>query len=277
MQKEDMLQDLDVSPFCEIVYHTPEYEEEWKDLVELARPLHNHVEYEMVKQGERRCATTHLSPQSYDKKIESIMEDGLVWLPIQRTRSYQGFSHKHFPVDYLDMNSSVYGVLARNLEDAFAFKMASRGCDVDHNKIGDLLGFPACCSQAFVDWWPDYYDPVYQCALGGREVENNHIKADSIHIATQQMARYVGFRLTSHFPCSLDCEETIAVGERWYAVAKEYDPKALAALEKILALPGKWSVLHGIATISNEFFTVLSNSLPTKEEWSVEWGTVESY
>lgn len=277
MQVSDLVQEVDVHPFCDAVWNTPEYEEEWGEKFRLARGLHHRLEYEMVKQGKRKCATLHISPFNYDKEIERFMEDGLVWLPVQRTKCYNGFSHKHFPVDRMDMDSNVYGVLAQNYDDAFNFRVASKGQGADHELIGELLGFPECCCEGFTGWWPEYYDPVYQCALGKEENEGRTVAVDSIHIATHQMMRYVGLRLTSHFPCRLDCEASIEVGKDWYDVAKDFDPKGLKALEEILSLPGEWSVLHGIVVVTTEPFTFISNSLPTQKEWTVKWDHVEGY
>src|SRR5690606_41832588 len=38
---------------------------------------------------------------------------------------------------------------------------------VDHEIIGELLGFPACCAKNFVDKWAEgFFDPVWQSAIG---------------------------------------------------------------------------------------------------------------
>ncbi|AZR72540.1 hypothetical protein BBF96_03560 [Anoxybacter fermentans] len=278
--KKDFVVGLDVPPTAEIIWNDPDAEEEWGSIVERAKTLHYRLEYEMVKHKKRKCATLHISPRNYDKDIERILSDGLVWLPIQRTKSYTGFSHKHFPVDELDMNSNVYGVLARNLEDAEDFRAHSMQKKVNHKGIGKLLGFPKCCSGFFVEEWSNgFYDPVYQSALKSKnvkEIGERHIKIRP-HIATHQMMRYVGFRLTSHFPCSLDCKDSIEIGKVWYDLAKKIDPQGLRALERILTLPGRWEVLHGVAVVVTEPFTIIANSIPTKEKWVVEWDEVDTY
>ena len=149
---------------------TPPKQEKIRALVQKAASLHDRAEYEMVRQEKRRCGTLHLYPHNYHDLIDRIQKDGMVWLPIQWTKNYHGFSHRHLPTVPGDPDSSCYGVIARNLEDAEAFRTASayqgrnRG-EVDHEVIAELLGFPACCAKFFVDkWGAGYYDPVWQSA-----------------------------------------------------------------------------------------------------------------
>lgn len=281
MAPDEMLQNVDTFPFARLVWNSPEAQEQWGPIVQRARAVHDLAEYEMVRQGARRCATLHISPSNYDVMVEKIARDKLVWLPMTRTKNYNGFAHRHYPVQQLDMNSSVYGVLATNLEDAEAFRGASNARRTDHAAIGELLGFPKCCVDAFDLWWPVYFDPVYQCAETSPhetlQLEANESILVEPHIATHQMLRYVGLRLTSHFACRLDCEASIEVGKSWLEVATRADPQGVEALLKLLSLPGEWSVLHGIAVVETPPFTVITNSLPTKHKWTVRWRSVRGY
>ena len=276
MNKKDLNQNLDVNPFCKIVYNSPEHEEEWKSKIQKARGLFNKLEYLTVKDKKRKCATLHISPQNYDKTIERIMEDGLVWLPIQRTKTYKGFSHKHFPTNTIDKNTIVYGVLSYDIEYARQFKIASER-PVDHKKIGELLGFPTCCGHFFDDAFNTFFDPMYQIAENSDIIseEENTIKA-KVHFTSTPLLRYVGFRIISHLPCSLSCEGTKKVSKNiWIPTAKKHYPLAYKYLKQILTLPGEWSVLHGVAKITTEPFTIIANSLPTKEEFKIKWDEVK--
>lgn len=280
MTPEDLLPELDPFPFVSVIWNSVDAMRRWKPVLDRARAVHDRAEYWMVLEGKRRCATMHISPQNYDTWIEQLTADGLVWLPIQRTRNYSGFAHRHYPVQELDGNSSVYGVLARTKEDAEAFRAASsrREGGADHVTIGELLGFPRCCAEAFVKWWPTFYDPVYQCAQESPHVvwegENYSALLVQPHIATQQMLRYAGFRLTSHFPCRLDCKASIEVAKDWLDVARRHDPQGTECLLEILSLPGEWSVCHGIAVVETPVFTIVTNSMPTKARWTVRWESV---
>lgn len=277
----EMLPGVEPYPFTKIVWHSVEAKQEWEHIVERSRGLHDEAEYEMVRQGFRRCATVHISPWNYDQMMEKIQADGLVWLPIVRTKNYNGFSHRHFPTHPGDPNSSVYGVLARNVEDAELFREASNSNPTDHVTIGELLGFPRCCCDKFNEWWPTYIDPVYQAAeVSPHEIfEEENYKGLKVtpHIATHQMMRYVGFRLCSHFPCSLDCEASIEIGKAWRQVMRSIDPKGYEYFERVISLPGEWTCLHGIAQVETPHFTIITNSMPTKGKWSIRWDEVKGF
>ncbi len=276
MKKEDLLA-IDVPPFTRLVWNSDEARSRYEHALNKAAPLHDKAEYEMVRRGKRKCGTLHLAPHNFHILSERLQKDGMVWLPIQWSRSYSGFSHYHLPTTVGDPNSSCYGVMAKNMEDAEAFRTASayngrNAGQVDHEIIGELLGFPPCCTKNFVDKWAEgFFDPVWQSAIGtkaNRVVEDRVVEVEG-HIHTNQMLRYFGFRTTSHFPCSLDCEGSIAIGDVWLEVMREIDPEAASCLVEVLERPLIWSCLHGIATIETPEFTCITNSLPTKDRWSV--------
>lgn len=281
MGVDDLLQDVDPYPFTRIVWHSVEKQLEWGPVLQRAATVHDKAEYEMVKQGERACATVHITPKDYDQWMERIVTDRLVWLPITRTKSYQGFSHKHFPTHPGDPHSSVYGVLARTKNEAEEFRAASTARRTDHKAIGRLLGYPECCTSTFDDVWPSFFDPIYQAAQSSHhevvDLETHKAIKVTPHVATNQMVRYAGFRLTSHFPCRLDCEATIEGGKKWLKVSRSVDPQGTEFLMRILSLPGEWSVLHGVAQVVTPHFTLITNSMPTKTKWAVTWDEILGY
>jgi len=133
------------------------------------------------------------------------------------------------------------------------------------------LGFPACCTKFFVDEWANgYYDPVWQSALGteGNIVSKRTLEVEG-HIHTNQMLRYYGLRTTSHFPCKMDCQESIETGKAWLEVMRSIDPHLTDSLVEFLEMPLVWSCLHGLAIVETPIFTLITNSLPTKERWTV--------
>lgn len=283
MTTEDMIPGLEVFPFVGFVWNSVYAKEDWSADVDRAKYWHDKVEYWMVKEGARKCGTIHLYPQNFDTWIEKIENDNLVWLPLQRTKNYTGFAHRHYPVDKIDMDTSVYGVISTKMEYAEAFREASKGeKGVDHKTIGELLGFPKCCSDKFDEWWPKFVDPVYQTAEESphkvwRGENYSAIYLDELHIATHQMLRYPGFRLTSHFACSSTCEHSIEIGKTWVEVGMKYDPRGYESLVKIMQLPGEWSVLNGISVVETEPFTITTNSMPTSKKFAIRWDKVTVY
>lgn len=284
-EDQEMIQGLSPFPFTKVIWHSVDQMQEWGPILKRAAGLHDKAEYEMVKLGHRACATLHLSPSTYDKWIERIQSDGLVWLPIQWTKNYSGFAHQHYPTKPGDPDSSVYGVLARNIRDAEEFREASSYYapkkNVDHETIGRLLGFPECCVKAFCEWWPRWVDPVNKAAEASPheivDLETHKAIKVTPHVATNQMLRYSGYRLTSHFPCSLNCEASKEVGKVWLDTCKKIDPKGTEYLLRILTLPGEWSCLHGIAQVETPHFTIVTNSMPTRKKIAVKWDEVENF
>lgn len=284
LYRMDLIAGLDIHPFTQFVWRSAEMKFKWAGRLKMARSLHDRAEYEMVRQCCRKCATLHIGPRDYDARIERIARDGLVWLPIQRTKTYGGFSHKHFPTDAGDPNSTVYGVLARILEDAEAFRTAS-GYGVengmattDHGSIGDLLGFPKCCCSFFNEVWPlGYYDPLWQAAVnteGMEKVNETHINVRG-SVFAHQLLRYLGFRITSHLPCSFTCEETVKVGQVWLKVMRDLDPLGTDALLDILRLPVRWRCYRGVAIIETEAFVCSTNSMPTEKEYVIDFEVMD--
>jgi len=278
MTKDDLLPELDIFPFTRTIWHNKSEVKLWKKKIEMAYPLHHRSEYEMVKQGYRKCATMHLKPQTFEKNIEKITKDKLVWLPIQRTKSYNGFSHKHFPTSGDDPNSSVYGVLARKIKDAKLFKESSRGDKTDHSIIGNLLGFPKCAGYFFNDvWMKGFFDPMWQQATNtdnAKMIDERTIKIKG-SIYNNQLLRYIGLRFNSHLPCSFICEDSIEKGKQWEKVGKIQNEEAVNDLKDILNLDIKWTCLHGIAQIETKYFTIITNSLPTKEKWTILFKSID--
>ncbi len=275
MTKADLL-NVDVHPFTRLVWNSEEARQKYGNILSQAIALHDKAEYEMVRLGKRKCGTLHLAPHNFHILMERIKKDNMVWLPIQWSKSYSGFSHYHLPTTAGDPNSSCYGVMAKSMEDAEAFRTASayngrNANKTDHEAIGELLGFPACCTKFFTEEWSNgFYDPVWQSASATKhKVVSERILKVEGHIHTNQMLRYVGLRTTSHFPCSLKCEETIKIGETWLDVMRSLNSAATDTLIELLGMPLIWSTLHGIATVETPIFTLITNSLPTKKRWIV--------
>mgnify|MGYP000895436736 CR=1 FL=1 len=270
----ELVKMVDIFPFTRVVYNSPTDKETWEPKISRSRDLHNTAEFEMVAKGYRQAATMHITPQTYEKSIEKIVRNNLVWLPIQRTKNYSGFSHKHFPTGETDLNSSAYGVLAKTIEDAEIFRNASHNLKTDHSIIGELLGFPQCCQHFFnTVWTSGYFDPIWQAAEqtdGAKKISDTHIILEKTYLEAMQIFRYIGPRITSHLSCSFTCEESRIVGKKWIECMEQLDPDGLSDMLDVLNLPFQWSVKWGIAIITTPHFKIVTNSMPTKKEYIIE-------
>jgi len=265
----------DLSPFTKISWKGEELRVMWQPRIARISKLHSNTEYEMVKQGHRDCATLHIDWTNFEDLITKIMDDGLVWLPIVRSKRYGGFSHKHLYTHRGDPESFVYGVLARDLETAKTFVKASQN-PTDHILLGDLLGYPRCCSEFFtIVWGIGEFDPLWSISASTEgQIESEcgqtpRTISVSCHPFANQFLRYFGLRITTHFPCSLKCKETLKVGKIWFEVMRELDATAAEWLMEILKLPLEWSALKGIAKVDTPLFVGTCNTVFTSDERKV--------
>ena len=251
---------LDLNPFVKIAWNSDAIKKQWLNKFNDIRNLSFETEYQMVKKGFREANVFHMSPSNFDTQIQKITQDKLTFLPIMRNKMYSGFSHKQFPADKLDMNSFVYGVVAKDLETAEKFVNASE--KGDHLTIGQRLGYPKCCCEAFQENWINkkILDPCYEAAMktSGNRVDTVGVHVQ-IHPYINSMLRYFGARISPFFPCSFSCNEAIKVGERWFNLMKSLNQKDAIALKELLEQPISWSLHKGIIYIKTPLFKGIVN------------------
>jgi len=270
------MQKVDLKPFTKIAWKSKEAKEIWAErILRISRAYHN-AEYLLVKKKIRPCAVIHISWNAgVDELIERITTDRLFYLPIRWSKKYSGFSHKHFFTQKGDPDSFIYGVLSYDLDYAKQFRDAELGDHVNHEKIGELLGYPKCCTEAFIDRWSKgIFDPVFEAAeivaTKKEKINGTEIIHATAHPYANPFLRYFGVRITSHLPCTIQCEETKKIGEKWIQAMRELDEEAAKWAVEILSMPIKWSVLKGIVQVETPLFFGITNSIFTehkKEVW----------
>lgn len=251
---------LEIKPFVKIAWNSDAIRKQWSDVFQSIRRLTIDSEYEMVKLKLREANVYHMTPQNFDKEIEKITRDGLVFLPMVRSKAYDGFSHRQYPVKELDFNCFVYGVVAQDLETAQEFVESSK--NGDHLTIGQLLGYPKCCCEAFQENWVNkkILDTCYEAAINttGNTIDEMgvHVKA---HPYINPMLRYFGAKITPFFPCSYSCNEAIKVGETWFNLMKSLNDEASGTIIELLEQPISWSLNKGIIYIKTPLFKGIVN------------------
>jgi len=262
----------DLKPFAKLVWNSTSITNKWSNVMAKAQDISFQAEYEMVRQGLREANVYHMYPHAFDRQIEQIMEDGLVFLPILRSRTYNGFSHKHYPTENLDSNSFVFGVVAESLDAAKKFREASkRG---DHITQGNMLGYPECCCKFFEKAWIEQkaLDPCYETALNTPEhtIENDVVSVEG-NPCLNQMLRYFGLRIAPFFPCSFDCPEAIQVAKAWHLVMKCLDEDTTDKIVELLSQPLSWSLYKGIIEIKTPLFRGIVNGYSCDKRKELRW------
>ena len=90
----------------------------------------------------------------------------------------------------------------------------------DHFNLGLILGYPECCCRFFEKHFPERskVDNNYEIPILENSTGNNFNFVNNIFM------RHRDYCLLSHFPCSLDCEHSIKIGERHLQLLKENYP-----------------------------------------------------
>lgn len=261
-------------PFARVMWVSKQAKETWEPKIQVAASTYTQLERLTVIEGLRQCMTTHFYPETLGDGMRALARDGLVFLPLVRVGSYQGFAHSHPPV-IEGRPWSYYGVCARSLADAEAFAHATEKSD--HATMGRLLGFPPCCIEFFnTVWLSGYIDPVWHAAV---RCQCEHVKEQSpTHIRLNASVpheifpglRYIGIRLISHLPCALDCHPSQKIASNWKAVGQKAGLEGITVLEEILHWPVEWDCLKGIALVSTPAFRIATNSIPCYPRYVVQ-------
>jgi len=240
----------EIFPFLRVSWKSKKIADQWKELFPRMTHLASWAEYESVRIGLREADVYHLSARNFDKEIERVFLDGLIYLPILRSQTYEGYSHRHRPTEIIDENTHVFGVVARDLETAEKYRAVNKGI-IDHTTIGKMLGYPECCVGFFNEWWPKgIVDMVY---------ESYKNTEGECHPMLNTALRYFGLKIIPHFSCSFNCEESIKFAEEWYKLMLEKDEEAARSLLEILSMPMKWSLSNYIIDVDHELFHGATN------------------
>lgn len=246
-----------VSSFVRII--PKQGHEEWMFKLGRMSMLFNETEYQMVKQGHRPAAIIHINPDNLEENLDKINKDKLVFTPILKSGHYEGFAHKHKPVQPGEP-FYWYGSLTRTYETGQKFKKAEN--EKGHKTIGALLGYPECCSKYFAKNFFIDYDPIW-VGKEGKVIG---------YPECNQMLRYFGARITSHFSCSPACEATRKMGQIWFKVMKEIDKDLTKELYDLLATELTWNSYHGVVQVETPYFIGLTYTFPLIEKARIiEW------
>lgn len=228
--------------------------EEWPGKLNKISRLFHEAEYQMVKEGKRDAATTHIDQNNMKEIMDRINKDDLKFTPLRKSGYYQGFAHTHKAVEPGEP-FYWYGCITRTQKEAEIFRKAD--AEGDHDVVGKLLGFPDCCRKYFSKTFPSVnYDPVWVDREGG---VNGYPECNN-------MLRYFGARITSHLSCSPVCQKTKEIGLAWFEIMKKNDRKLADELYNLLAREMTWNSYHGVVQVDTPYFLGLTHTFPYVEK-----------
>ena len=147
----------------------------------------------------------------------------------------------HYEVDpttadvvYGSGNSTTFFVGRReDVLHALELEVLERGPDPDVRQeamqaLGKMLGYPSCCTEAYRLQATQDESASFARLLGCDSKVSGHF-ANNLFVLDHQVI--------SHFPCSLNCSKSAAVGLKSLDLCREISPTYADALETLLRCP----------------------------------------
>jgi hypothetical protein len=268
------LLDFEMPQFTRIQFVSKEAKEYWESRINKARMAKRELEYLSILHDLRDCATIHVPATDLEAKMYEYAKNGMILFPVVKVNSSMGVSHKHFIAEN-GQPFSWFCVLTKSMEKALEFTEAYR--NEDHVKMGDLLGYPSCCSIAFSDRVSKgYFDPMFQVAESTKKDFVKNQKETFIRLNSKTpweinpFLRYIGIKLIPHIPCSFSCEHSLKMAKQWLDLGETHKVGGLEELKEILQFSIEWDALKGIAYISTPIFKIEKNSVTCYPKYVVQ-------
>ena len=89
----------------------------------------------------------------------------------------------------------------------------------NHRELGLLLGYPSCCVEYFITNFNE---------------NNTNLELPPTNPWTNLSQRNKDIVLLSHFPCSSECQESIEIAKKYFAIVQQVEQKRAQELFNIL-------------------------------------------
>jgi hypothetical protein len=247
---------LEINNFTRIIYKVGCGD--YASTVSKLSSLYHLAEYETVKQGVRKATTIHIDSPKLIERVNEIERDGLVFTPLRASGYFQGFGG-HKPV-IPDKPFYYYGCVTRTHEDGVKFKTADTRAD--HRIIGELLGYPKCCTEYFSTNFSTNTDPMW--------LNDTNFSG---YYECNDLLKYFGIRVGGHFSCSPRCLDTKIVNGFWIELMKKLDPETTNSLIELLNSDMTWDSYHGVVEIKTPYFMGEASTFPLMQKRIIHYSS----
>lgn len=210
------------------------------------------TELKSVTCGYRDVNVFYLDQNDFDNQIHKLTGLGLLFQPLARIKSFDCFGHKHEISEEITKNTSIFGVISKDIESLQKFRNYYK--EEDHFNMGLMLGYPECCCRAFSDYVRrEIVDPIYEIAQStpsSVQVDRNTIEIQEVPWKIQVHLRYFDLRVIPFLPCSFDCEEAQDKAEDWYRLLKDTNSGVLEILESLMKQPSVWDIYNSQVVVN---------------------------
>jgi Methyltransferase small domain len=230
----------------------------WEPAVQRYGGVWEQIERLSVLAGIRAAALQSVSPGDLAALSAWAASQGLAAIPLAQEGAADGYSAT--PVPVAPGGPWRYRVAIARAGDAAAVAAAWG----DDERLGRLLGYPACCREFFRRVWVEAgrVDTTWEMA----ETAGTEGPAEA-----NILLRWLGVRLVPHLPCSFSCAATAELGRQLAALgrASGFAEDVGRALE-MLAWPVEWNALHGIAEVRTPVCKVSTRTDATADRLIVQ-------
>lgn len=228
--------------------------------------------WERVERHKESCLTFS-SEERLPELIQEMKKINKIVIPLKKEGISQGYGNS---IPFTEGRPYRYRVVITDVEKSERWITAYDAMQYNgewNRDIGSLLGYPPCCIAFFQHIWVNdkYLDTTWPMAANSicEEIEGRQ-RTFNIPTYNNILLRWLGVRLVSHLPCSLQCKDTrrIASENADYFRILGYRQE-LEWIEELLSLPITWSALHGIAEVKTPLFRFIARTDATGEEYKV--------
>lgn len=232
-------------------------------IIRKVKRMWTEIEWRSVSHQVRRCALCMATAEDAGDLVAAAARRGLKTLPL-RVEERKGLPGSA---------TLLLHVAVGRKRDIREFKAA--WIHKDHDTMGDLLGYPACCRRFYRRVFVEQRltDPVWAIARSSKPSEND---ANPVVLsgppALNVLLRALGVRAVPHFPCSMGCEASIAFAGRFMELGRSLGfADEIAWLEEMLCWPAEWSALHGIAEVRTPIVKFATQTDATADKRIIRW------
>lgn len=256
--------------FTRIAWTSDATRKVWEPRIERIGRAWYELGWQSVALGMRACFVASLSADDYLRESARWIERGLVSIPLRLygrcDQSYSTTPEPPKPGEPVGFRVAVGNPAAlKEYQRAWSLR--------DHDKMGELLGYPACCRSFFNEVWIESQclDTTWPMASNGRST-----KSDGLTLVvggrpeTNILLRWMNVRAVNHLPCSFECDASVEVAQAYLSAARRCGfEKEMDWTAEMLSWPVEWSALHGIAEIKTPVARVSSRTDATANKYVV--------
>ncbi len=154
--------------------------------------------------------------------IEQFCAENKIYLAksgfkVQLTDEY-GYSNKGLRLPLTDQRPGMFFVYL-SVEENKTWQASYAETKNDDKELGKVLGYPSCCVSFFCKRFSEH---------------NPNLQLKPTNMFTNLTKRGQDLVLLSHFPCSSDCQESIALAKKYFDVIMKVDAMRGKEIEKML-------------------------------------------